>query len=118
MVLMGSMAAGLARVKAAVVERVASGSLLYEIRQNGLLSLPGEFMNDPEGNEWHAWWLGFFTPLERRKIDSEILAEMPPAVAAFVRCEWWYYKGGQFVCRLILLLIALAFANATVLGWF
>lgn len=99
-------------------ERLFGQSFLYQFRNNpisNIIDLAPEFCNDPNGDEWHSIWLGFFTPLERAKLDAEIIASYPAPVQEFVYREWWYFKGGQFAGRLFLLVLGAYVATNTII---
>lgn len=102
-------------------ERLLGGTFLFELRKRGfgsLLDLPTEFCSDPDGDEWHSLVLGMMTPFDREKYDeNRIPASYPEKVKAMILREYWYYRFGRAVGRIVLFLLLLA-VGANVGGFF
>lgn len=104
---------------ASVMERIRGlvGTPLFaQLQQNPLFTLPGEFCNDPEGNEWHSLALGALTPLDREPFDANLIpASYPPEVRAYIIKEYHYYRFGRWLGRLFLLILGAYVATNTII---
>ena len=86
------------------------------LRQNPIADLPGEFCNDPNGDEWHSIWMGFFSPLDREPFDTNLIpVSYPAGVREYVLREYHYYRFGRWLGRLFLLILGSYVATNTII---